>query len=68
MSEKWEYKLICVSAESWTKTGLPNDLNERFDEYGREGWELVSTESIIRPRWIASERTVSIVAFFKRPL
>jgi hypothetical protein len=66
MTERWEYKVVYFSAEQWTRTGLPDDLNERFDEYGAQGWELVGSESLIRPRWIWTEKTVSIVAFFKR--
>ncbi len=67
MPERWEYKLIHVNAERWTSTGLPADLNEHFDRYGAEGWELVGTESIIRPSvfWSAG-KTVGIVGFFKR--
>jgi hypothetical protein len=35
MSEKWEYKIVYVDAERWTSTGLPGDLNENFDTWGR---------------------------------
>jgi hypothetical protein len=66
MAEEWEYKVVYFSTELWTKTGLPDDINQTFDEYGRQGWELVGTESLVRPRWIWTEKTTNIVAFFKR--
>jgi hypothetical protein len=68
MSERWEYKIIYFSAERWTSTGLPSDLNQKFDEYGAEGWELVDTESIARPSFIpwGGSKTVGVVAYFKR--
>jgi hypothetical protein len=64
---KWEYKIVYIRASPWTRlvhrfapmyTGLPTDLNEDFDQWGSEGWELVGTEYI----------DPGLVAFFKRPL
>jgi hypothetical protein len=69
MSERWEYKIVHVSAKRWTSTGLPADLNEQFDKFGADGWELVGTDAIIRPSWFWSTgTTVGILAFFKRRL
>jgi hypothetical protein len=69
MGERWEYKIVYFSAERWTSTGLPSDINERFDEFGAQGWELVGTEAIIRPSWFLSAgTTVGIVGYFKRGL
>lgn len=68
MAEKWEYKLIYFSSERWTGTGLPSGINERFDAYGADGWELVGTESITRPAFWYGCTTVGVVGFFKRPL
>ena len=69
MSKRWEYKIVHFSAEQWTSTGLPSDLNEEFDRFGADGWELVGTEAIIRPSWFVSAgKTVGVVGFFKRPL
>jgi hypothetical protein len=65
--DRWEYKLIYFSAERWTRTHLPSDLNEKFDQYGAEGWELVGTESIVRPSLlIFGAKTVGIIGYFKR--
>jgi hypothetical protein len=67
MDECWEYKIVHVSADRWTRTGLPADVNEQFDKFGAEGWELVGTEGIIRPsRFWPGGKTVGIVGFFKR--
>lgn len=69
MVERWEYKIVYFSTEQWTATGLPSDLNEQFDQYGADGWELVGTESIIRPGWFWSvSKTVGVVGYFKRRL
>jgi len=65
MSEKWEYKVVHVSAERWTGTGLPADLNQRFDEFGAQGWELVACAPITRAAWGGST-TVGVLATFKR--
>jgi hypothetical protein len=34
-----------------TGTGLPSEINEEFDKFGADGWELVTTEGIVRPAW-----------------
>ena len=68
MAEMWEYKIVYFSCERWTSTGLPTDINERFDEFGKQGWELVGTEGIIRPSWVWSTTTAGIVGYFKRRL
>jgi hypothetical protein len=68
MVDKWEYKIIRCEAKFSSATGLPPDVNERFDEWGTQGWELVGLQPIKRP-WILpfSSKTVW-VAFFKRPV
>ena len=66
---KWEYKIIYIDAKRWTSTGLPDNLGERFDEYGKEGWELVKVEPKLDRGFMAfGYGTVGYVAFFKRPL
>ncbi len=70
MDDRWEYKIVWINADRGTGTGLPSDLNQKLDEYGAEGWELVSTESISRATlfpW-GGAKTVSLIAFFKRRL
>jgi hypothetical protein len=69
MGEPWEYKIVYFSTEQWTSTGLPSDLNEQFDIFGAEGWELVSTHSIAGRGWFSwTGKTVGAVAYFKRRL
>jgi Domain of unknown function (DUF4177) len=69
MDERWEYKIIAVSADQGTSTGLPSNVNEECDKLGADGWELVATAAIIRPGWLPSAaKTVRIVCFFKRRL
>jgi len=67
MDDRWEYKIIRVSATNRTTTGLPEDVNESFDRFGADGWELVATEAVVRPNWAQSAgTTVGILCFFKR--
>jgi hypothetical protein len=69
MDDRWEHKIIHVSADQRTTTGLPSDLNEHFDQLGADGWELVATEAIVRPSWfLSAANTVAILGFFKRRL
>jgi hypothetical protein len=69
MGERWEYKIVHVSAQRWTSTGLPADLNDQFDKFGADGWELVATDAITRPVWFWwGDTTVGILAIFKRRL
>jgi hypothetical protein len=67
MADAWEYKIVSIDVTRWTKTGLPNDLNENFDKWGAEGWEPVGTEAIQTPSvWWYGSSTNSVLAFFKR--
>jgi hypothetical protein len=68
MDDRWEHKIIHVSADQRTTTGLPSDLNEHFDQFGADGWELVATEAIVRPGFLSAANTVAILGFFKRRL
>ncbi len=68
---KWEYKIAHISTSQWSSTGLPQDVNEQFDKWGDEGWELVKVEPIHTGGLIllgfgTTTRTVALVAFFKR--
>lgn len=69
MHQRWEYKIVHFRTDQFTSTGIPSDLNQHFDEYGAEGWELVSTESMLSHLgFFPGTRTIAIIAFFKRPL
>ena len=70
---KWEYKIVYINAKKWkTSTGLPEDINEKFDMYGQQGWELIKVEpkldggfGFLGFGWF--HQTVGYVAFFKKP-
>ncbi|MBL7970309.1 MAG: hypothetical protein JNL03_02205, partial [Prolixibacteraceae bacterium] len=54
-------------------TGIPEDINDQFDKYGKEGWELVKVEPKLDGGimffgfgWL--HQTVGYLAFFKKPL
>jgi len=69
---RWEYKVVHISAERWTATGLPKDLNERFDAWGADEWELIRIEPLLRGGFFlggfgSATRTAAFVAVFKRP-
>ena len=66
MAPKWEYKIVYIDVLRWTRTGLPEEINQDFDEWGSQGWELVGTEAVIRKGWGLGSNTEAIVAFFKR--
>jgi hypothetical protein len=66
MTERWEYKVVYIDAQRWTGTGLPSELNEDFDRWGAEGWELVAIDSMIGRVIFSGTQTVGLVAFFKR--
>ncbi len=72
MAGLWEYKIVYFDARRWTSTRLPDDLNERFDDLGMEGWELVRTEPIIGcgfwPLGFGGSETKGFIAFFKRAI
>ncbi len=65
----WEYKIVNIDTDRWTKTGMPTETGEMFDEWGLEGWELIKVESIFRAGLlgILPPSTCALVAFFKRP-
>ena len=67
MAERWEYKIIYFSTEGWTRTTVPSDINEKFDAYGAEGWELVGTQALVGPSWFLRRTTMlGILGLFKR--
>ena len=68
----WEYKIVFVTASRPSRSGLPEDINEQFDKYGSEGWELVKVESKLTGGFMLFgigrfSSTSGYVAFFKRP-
>jgi hypothetical protein len=61
----WEYKQISLKIKGglFRDVGFKDDLVERCNEAGREGWELVSA----LPLTILRGRTGAVELIFKRP-
>lgn len=58
----WEYLQVYVSL------GELEQFQEKLDEYGGKGWELVSMISIETRGWLTSNsETSGLLAVFKRP-
>ena len=64
--KRWEYKILCLSAPCQDTYLTPSSCDETpnyagtlLDEWGREGWELVSV--------IETETVGHYRFFFKRP-
>jgi hypothetical protein len=59
---QWEYLQVYVSLEELEQ------FQEKLDEYGEKGWELVSMISIETKGWLTSHsETSGLLAVFKRP-
>jgi hypothetical protein len=70
---KWEYKIVYIDARHHTASGMPEDVNIKFDEYGSEGWELIKVVPKLKGGFYAFflgwiNLTVGYTAFFKRTL
>ncbi|MRT94065.1 hypothetical protein [Ancylomarina sp. 16SWW S1-10-2] len=38
---KWKYKIVFINALKWNKSGLPNDLNLKFDELDSSSYKKI---------------------------
>ncbi len=70
---KWEYKIVYINAKKRSYSGLPDEMNLEFDEYGKQGWELVKIEPKLDAGFMIFgigyfSNTVGYLAFFKKPL
>lgn len=47
MKKRFEYKTVVVKPKIsfWTVEYDPNEMDKTLNQYGNEGWELVSVES-----------------------
>ena len=68
---KWEYRVESVTVtEKWSSKRQAEEfqkLNEQLNELGKEGWEMISYESI--PMMVSLSKNVkgySYLVFFKR--
>ena len=68
--QKWEYKRVILDHDlmdwTWSDTGKTMEQQsqeQRLNEMGSEGWELVSMSS-----FVANGETAGYAFYFKRPL
>lgn len=60
MQQRWEYKTLYLPPEPFFKMDVAAGTNDRFNECGEKGWELVT---IVNP----DVKTGALIAVFKRP-
>ncbi|MEM9856565.1 MAG: DUF4177 domain-containing protein [Bacteroidota bacterium] len=46
--KKFEYKMLTISVSHLSSKNFRNELNQKFKDYGEDGWELVKMEPIVR--------------------
>ena len=69
----YEYKLLHFKVGVFSSSGLPDDLNIRFDELGKNGWEYVEMKPILSSGLFLLfigifSSTKQMIAVFKRPI
>lgn len=66
MHDTRDCKLFDRGAERWTGTGLPADLNTRFDALGAEGREMAAIQCPSRIPWGGSKTEGVLMTFQRR--
>ena len=62
---KWEYKTVKLKVAGFWGVGLdPEKADEFINQFGQEGWELVSAFDLSEGAGISKE----VILIFKRPL
>ena len=65
--EYWSlYKILTISAFHLSKPTFQAELDENFERWGEEGWELVKMEPVNGGAWIFWGRTSKFLTVFKR--
>tara|TARA_R110001592_G_scaffold55797_1_gene170525 strand:+ start:1563 stop:1769 length:207 start_codon:yes stop_codon:yes gene_type:complete len=64
--KKYEYKLLTISAFHLRKNSFQVELEEKFQGWGDEGWDLVKMEPVNGGSWIHWGRTSKFLVVFKR--
>ncbi len=66
---KWEYQTVKIGIDNFSDEKLEaNQINDFTNEFGSEGWELVSTVGIVSYSYGEYPWTKEILLFFKRPV
>ena len=65
--KKFEYKIITISVSHFRKKNFQTELNDKFEKWGNEGWELIKMEAISSGGIIFQGATTEeFLAVFKR--
>ena len=63
---KWEYRIITANVSNVFSAKPPDDLGVVLNEQGKDGWELIKVEPILRMGFVGGSYTDKFVLFFKR--
>lgn len=44
--KKFEYKIITISVSHFKSENFQTELNDKFEKWGNEGWDLIKMEAI----------------------
>lgn len=65
--KKFEYKIITISVAHLRRKSFQAELDDKFQKWGNEGWDLVKMEPITSGGFIFQGATTeSFLAVFKR--
>ncbi|MCU0238488.1 MAG: DUF4177 domain-containing protein [Pyrinomonadaceae bacterium] len=66
---KWEYKTVKLAVGNFLGTGFElSEVDNFINQFGQQGWELVSTQGIIVNSLVEQPFTKEVILIFKRPL
>lgn len=65
--KKFEYKMLTISVAHLNRSTFRAELDQKFQDYGNEGWELIKLESIVEGGILTQGgSTKELFAVFKR--
>jgi hypothetical protein len=66
---QFEYKILNISRFHLKKVKFQEEMLSKFNELGKEGWELISAEGLSETSvFLKATETVEIIYVFKRQL
>lgn len=67
--KKFEYKVLNLTAKDLSDEAFLRELNNAFNKWGSEGWDLIKMESIEKGSYMTmGSKTSAFVLVFKREL
>ncbi|WNJ17142.1 DUF4177 domain-containing protein [Pontibacter sp. G13] len=67
--KQYEYKLVNINSNWFGKPRRQQEIHEHFNQWGAQGWELVSLTPIIEGNvFTNASDTKDLVAVFKREI